>query len=448
MRPSKRVRFDQADYQDDDGNQGDTGSEDNDGKLLAKDVVELCLVTESGQFPVDSDTEARVAGESFVPKYLHQVFAKESIYGYTSAKLRVYYDPLTLRTFVSEQSQLLPRVHVAQKGKDEAPVARKRTELIPSIAKLIRGGICETRGSFVENFSKRDEYVAPVSNLIRRYRIGDVGYGVFKESFADNNADLVDFHSRIEFFMFVHIEGASFIDHSDPRWEIYFIHRLDSEDRPREFIGYATTYPFSAMRTGAGISIDDAFEVRLRISQVLIMPHAQGKGHGSRLLHSIYEEAAIQDVLEVTVEDPSEGFRALRDLTDLRRAYTLGILTYGKSFLETGSDDECISMLRKQFNMTKSQARRCLEVHALGCVSESDEIPFKKFRLWVKRRLHTDFLEILDHLGKEEMKAKLAELFDDIMNEYRVVIERLEKRGVQLPTSFSQRKASLEPKYK
>lgn len=410
-RDPKRVRF-ENDAEAAAASEGETHV-----KLHAREVVEVRFVTSADEISDNGAVSLHKEEATFVPSYLHQVFPKEEVIGYTAAKLAVYADPLTLYTYLSSHTVM------------EQPARVQTTKLEDTVAPFIKGGLCATRDEFETRLAERDSHVPPVSNLVRRYRARNESFGVYKESMVDNES-LAEFHKRIAFFMFVHIDGASFIDASDPRWELYLVHRLDKTGRPREFIAYATAYPFAAMCSSPEEGV--GFVRRLSIAQVFVMPPSQGSGHGARLLEAIYEQAVAVNTLEVTVEDPSEGFRLLRDLTDLRRAYDSGILDYKKPF-DYSAEHELSLALRTKLKITRGQARRCLEVHALVHVDTKNDAQFKKYRLWIKRRLHSEFLDVLEFYGPLEKKSKLAELYSDYEREYRIVVERLAKRGASLP---------------
>ncbi len=411
----KRVRFGGA---EDDG----FGGGETHDVLKAREVVELRLVTTPKEVSISHARGKQAKEKTFHPKYLHQIFPDEKIPGYSHAKLGIYYDPVSLFTCMFEKSTKLSGEEVCQFGTDNG------TPLNAKLAQFIKSGLCG-REEFIDLMHVRNEFEVPVKNLKMRYSVGVERYGVYKEKLGEENSPMFNFHERIKFFMFVHIESASWIDSLDPRWEIYCIHRLNDKGQPREFVAYATTYPFSVVKSG---NKELEFDERVRISQVLVMPQAQGRGHGTRLMAAIYQDAEKRGCLEVTVEDPSHGFRILRDLTDLRRAYGEEILEYKAEF-EYGTEDPIIAELRKQLRITKTQARRCMEVHAMVNLDFDDEDMYKKYRLWVKRRLYSDYVDVLEHLGAKEKKVKLAELYNDTEAEYRVVIKRLETRGAKMP---------------
>ena len=73
---------------------------------------------------------------------------------------------------------------------------------------------------------------------------------------------------------------------------------------------------------------EDASEpkFRLRISQFVILPHYQRRGHGEQVLRAIYSLGrSIPQCVEVCVENPSPGFSKLRDKTDARVLQELGL---------------------------------------------------------------------------------------------------------------------------
>ena len=410
----KRVRF---------GSEGSDfeGAETRD-VLKAREVVELRLVTSSKELTMGKASEKHDEKRTFEPKYLHQIFPDEKIKGYISAKVGIYYDPVSLFTCMFEKSENTSGDAVCQLGTETS------TPLNSQLSQFIKSGLCGLN-EFVDLLQVRHEFEVPVKNSILRYNIGDTRFGVYKEKLGEKNSAMFNYHERIKFFMFVHIEGASWIDSLDTRWEVYCIHRLDDKGKPRDFVAYATTYPFSVVKSG---NKELEFAERVRISQVLVMPQAQGQGHGSRLMAAIYRDAEERKCLEVTVEDPSYGFRILRDLTDLRRAYECGILEF-KSKFKYGTEDTFIPKLRKELRITKSQARRCVEVHAMVDIDFDNEEAYRKYRLWVKRRLYADYIDVIEHLGAKEKKVKLAELYNDTEREYHIVTKRLESRGCKMP---------------
>ncbi len=101
------------------------------------------------------------------------------------------------------------------------------------------------------------------------------------------------------------------------------------------FVGYVSVYPFWCYPD----------QVRLRLSQFVILPPYQQQGHGCRfppgsccspvradmilaqLYSTLFQHLLNRpDVAELTVEDPAEAFEDLRDRNDLRYLIRKGVV--------------------------------------------------------------------------------------------------------------------------
>lgn len=105
-------------------------------------------------------------------------------------------------------------------------------------------------------------------------------------------------------------------------------------------VGYTTVYEYYAYPQN----------IRPRISQMLVLPPFQKLGLGTKFLETIYNFYQTQkNVIDITVEDPSEDFQRMRNFVDARLCMKL------KSFQK--------EELKKGFNkeMTK-EAREALKV--------------------------------------------------------------------------------------
>ncbi|GAB0494295.1 hypothetical protein MMPV_005587 [Pyropia vietnamensis] len=302
-------------------------------------------------------------------------------------------------------------------------------------------------------------------------------YRVYKCRLNDH-PDALAYHKRIQAHAMLHINNASYIDDADPRWEIFFTWWFpdDATDGGSdggdghgvEFVAYATIYPFAVYevappvapthpRVGrtarapggghrgggdGGGGSGGRFRDRVRIAQVLVIPPHQRMGHGSHLLSAIYADAAARDATEVTVEDPSAGCRSLRDVTDLRRALSAGLLPRAPEALSYDAVPGVVERLRRSLRVTAGQARRVVEMHLLRGVAggkgvgaegagvdeggEGVDGGGRAWRLFVKRRLWVEWEEVLGPVAEgAARKAKLAEIYADVLEEYRAVLQRL-----------------------
>ena len=137
---------------------------------------------------------------------------------------------------------------------------------------------------------------------------------------GDRNEELIRFHERIQLFVLLEIDGGTFIETNDHRWELFLLYEHHSANgkgkgskgkgmgKGRDsLLGYCSAYEF--------YHHPDQF--RVRISQFLLFPQYQRKGHGRNLLNAIYKHAIARNVLDIPVEDPSLDFSRLRDMVDM-----------------------------------------------------------------------------------------------------------------------------------
>ncbi|PXF42570.1 Histone acetyltransferase type B catalytic subunit [Gracilariopsis chorda] len=410
----KRVRFDHA-----------ASSDARAPGLDATECVQLRFIWPDTPLPA-SPTQPHPTHLTFVPPFLHQIIPHERVRGWQSLHVAVYVHVPTLTYWIDSEGQ-----------RDEHPDT-DHTDVPALLALFIKDGLCPTRDDF-EQIIIAQSPPLPFEHSLSEYSVADKRYVVYKHNFmkrdksgaTTQNAPLLAFHHRMAFLMFLYINDASFIDVEDERWELFVTACLDHDGRPAVFTAYSTVYPFSALAVGDGPM---HFAERVRVSQVFVQPFFQRHGHGANLLNVIYADAKRRDAIQVTVEDPSPSFRLLRDITDLRRAYDAKIL-HTHAPLRLDDEQQLLHDLSQKLLLTPAQARRCLEVHQLRHTDRADDNAYKKYRLWVKRRLFNVNLEILDQYDKQEKKDRLAEIYDDLQTEYDKAILRLDARSTTKHTS-------------
>lgn len=405
--------------------------------LPAREVVELRFVRN------EADIDKHGAGGTHSkilqgrPSYLHQIIPNELVHGWRQASVAIYIHLKSLTHWID--SYLDPYPPRSSVPEDPPP-----TDVQALLTPFIKGGLVQTRDQFLAAVA--EPFQVPLSNRVAKYSVGSTFFAVYKEKLFETNESGVlvkreafhDFHRRMAFCMFISIDGASFIDDEDPRWEIFVTVQLEN-DIPSSFVGYATIYPFAAMtrekRDGASIVSNESqkgeprwqvsFVDRIRISQVSILPVFQRCGHGGHLLDAIYEDGHTRRAMEITVEDPSKAFRVVRDVTDLQWAYRHDVLPMKKPVMSE-CESVTLSTLHSKLLFTIGQARRCLEIHQLRFVNRENEPEYKKYRLWVKRRLMKDNYEEMTQFEPDERKEKLAQLYEDYESEYLVSVRRIE----------------------
>ncbi|EMD34394.1 hypothetical protein CERSUDRAFT_117259 [Gelatoporia subvermispora B] len=124
-----------------------------------------------------------------------------------------------------------------------------------------------------------------------------------------------EYHRRMQLFVLLYIEGASYIQEDEDAWEFAVLYEKRTLKKPDgtsrvtyHFVGYSTLYPFYCFPD----------RVRVRIAQFLILPPYQQEGHGSALYQALYRYTRrTPGIAELTVEDPAEAFEDLRDRNDI-----------------------------------------------------------------------------------------------------------------------------------
>ena len=88
---------------------------------------------------------------------------------------------------------------------------------------------------------------------------------------------LRELHDRLQFLPLLYVDGANYIDNTDPRWSVYL-----GVSSNGTICGFATVYTFYAYPA----------RERLRLSQILVLPPHRGRGVASSLLRRAYDDAA------------------------------------------------------------------------------------------------------------------------------------------------------------
>ncbi|CAF3463461.1 unnamed protein product [Rotaria socialis] len=123
---------------------------------------------------------------------------------------------------------------------------------------------------------------------------------------------------------------------------------------------------------------------------VLILPPYQRKGHGRRLLTAIYNDLRKDSrVQDITAEDPSDEFVALRDLValELCHKYLPDFFSKEASIKMNRLTKEMIDKAPDISKLTKQETRRVHVMCFYQAINENDEKKMKRFRLLVKQRL-------------------------------------------------------------
>ena len=230
-------------------------------------------------------------------------------------------------------------------------------------------------------------------------------YTVHAAKLAGAPAARVRFSERLQTLFRFAIETSSPIDHADERWELLAVFQapppgsgeVEKEEREYRLVAAATLFRFQRWMAGRGpVPL-------LRLCQVTTLPPYRGAGHGARLLNAVYERAASLGAAELTIEDPNDGCRLLRDRVDYRNACDRGLLPPAPTADAIAPPtSEALAQAREALLLTEEQCLRVSEMRQLAELrkrgeGDTDEA-LKPLRLAAKRRLAKKHKEELDAL--------------------------------------------------
>lgn len=280
------------------------------------------------------------------------------------------------------------------------------------------------------------------------------------------------FFLRLRLLTLLFIEGASYFDVNEPGWEFLLLYERshltnsDGTSNPSyHFVGFTSLYHF-------WVYPDQA---RIRLSQFLILPPYQHQGLGKRLYAAVYNRVALLSqrpepylpapevkvkVSELTVEDPSEEFDALRDRCDLMRLlrpaqsaalapylatdegnstdsghasstpFSIPIYTDVSDALHAGKllpplDPVWSQTTQRRLCLASRQWARLLEMVTLLAITDAFHDTsaqarsiWKEYRLMVKTRLYRKNADVLEQLDTDTRRIKLQETYENVVYEY------------------------------
>ncbi|CAD8087816.1 unnamed protein product [Paramecium sonneborni] len=224
-------------------------------------------------------------GLKFQPSYVHQVFrSTNEIYGYKDLKITIHVTALGLKPYI--------QISYSEQTEDA-------DDLIESFNKVYEAGFLSNEEQFIKVLEE-EQNQQPLGELIEEY--GD--FKIYKCQMATTNG-FVQFKPFLQAFLLVLIDGVQYPGDENEWVYLILYHK-------RQFVGLTTVYKFN-------ISWN---QQRHRLSQMLFLPQYQRKGHGSRMLRTVYK-LGLEDekCLQITLEDPSEDFQVMRDITDSKILY-------------------------------------------------------------------------------------------------------------------------------
>ncbi|GAB5588337.1 histone acetyltransferase 1 [Umbelopsis nana] len=346
----------------------------------------------------------------FNPEFTYSIFGEQEVaFGYKDLAIQLYFASGSLATYFHlEYSEKFQGVSSSSSGGDTVTaddIEGKLREFIPH-------DYTTNYDQFIDTVKEDEKSFRPHGEKVHEYSLNDGKdrFEIYKASFSSEK--FRKYHEHIQLFMLLYVEGSSYIDAEDDKWNIYTLYKRvdEADDSSFHFVGYATLYPFFCWPD----------KIRMRISQFLILPPFQQSGHGSILYNTIYKEVAARaDVVEMNVEDPNENFSDLRDKNDVR------MLTEANAFegIKAPVSDEFVETMRKRFKLTKRQTQRCIEIYLLQRLDKRKAMDYKNYRLQVKARLYKFNFDALRDMEQNERLEKLQETYKGVEEDYHRIIE-------------------------
>jgi len=391
-------------------------------KASANDVIHFKLVRKESDVIDENNV--------FKPDMSHQLFGdSESIFGYKDLRVDMYCTAGRMITYVniSYSDKITPQKYDGVSADD----------VLRTLAGKLQPGFLSNRDEFISVID-RDQSFRPFGELIHSYDITSVNgdekkFEVYFVSVVD--AGWREYHERIQPFLLFYVDAASYIDVDDDKWNYYVVYEKYCYDNSYRyaFVGYVTVYNYYAYPE----------RIRPRISQVLVLPPFQRQGHGSQLLQCFYNRCyALLEILDITVEDPSEGFQRMRDCVDAHNC--LKLAAFHQDALLCGYSYDMELEAREKLKLNRRQSRRVYEILRLRATNRSDTQQYKAYRLDIKRRLNIpfqknsrDFRKLQSALNVTELSATmngfsaeqrmelLEKQFNECLAEYQLVLAHL-----------------------
>jgi len=402
--------------------------------LRKKQDIEMSAGGDSGKFAkVTPDTP-------FNPDMSHQIFGeKEQIWGYSDLKVKMWFGAGSLQQYY--KLEYSDKVDAERHGIAAQDIRAKLVD-----QQNLQKDHLENLESFAEAIQTAEANFTPIGEKIHEFkRTGKDGntkkFIITRATLANAGAKLMKYHERIQTFLLWFVDGASYIDDWDDdvgmnNWDFYFMFEVYDGDR-YAIAGYATCYRFYAYPD----------KIRPRISQILVLPPFQRAGLGKELMDLIYREYNRADVIDMTVEDPSENFQRVRDSLDCTLLTKLPEFSK-KTLLEKPKITvNQIEAARQEFKINRLQTIRVFDILLFHLAQlEPTKINYSMckrlliMRMWdhyVKSKRLRKAKMALQKQGQtsdtsdEEKMKQLAAEATDIIEEYERVLLRFKRNPIE-----------------
>lgn len=154
-------------------------------------------------------------------------------------------------------------------------------------------------------------------------------------------------------------------------------------------------------------------------------------------MQTIYNQfRGDENIIEITVEDPSDDFQSVRNYIDAKICRKLPPFSVEK--LRQGFSKEMVKEAREKGKINSIQCRRVYEILRLLHTNRNDDAEYREYRLDIKKRLNMIYikqrrdLEKLEKRGMDTTSMKLAltpqqERIEQLAEEYKICEQEYER---------------------
>lgn len=168
---------------------------------------------------------------------------------------------------------------------------------------------------------------------------------------------------------------------------------------------------------------------------MLILPPFQKLGLATQLVETIYKFYQCQkNVVDITVEDPSEDFQRLRNFVDARLC--LELKSFARDEIKKGFNKEMVREAREALKLNPRQVRKVYELLRLYYTNVHDEKEYKVYRLEVKKRLNAVYYKQIKDLQKMERYKMDTEMLRARLPNTKQRMEQLQEEYVLIEQDY------------
>jgi histone acetyltransferase 1 len=335
-----------------------------DDGVEANDCIKIYLV--SGKEEVDSPNSFCLE-----PVDLNHFFEEDGkIFGYQDLKITIWISSVSFLAYAD--------ITFDSKSDNGKGI----TDLKTALQNIFADNLVESKDDFLQTFSTESNYVKSL--------ISDCEVLLQKPSKHSNedasNVEVIritgelvgPLYCRLIPLVLLLVDGSNPIDITDPRWEIYVLVQKKADQQEDgdqvRLLGFAALYRY--------YHYPDS--IRLRLSQILVLPPYQKSGHGQTLVELLNKIAISENAYDLTIEEPLDVLQHMRTCIDVQRLLAFDQiqpalnsavarlkqenLSKKTTACKFNPPSEAIESVRKTLKINKKQLKQCWEVLIYLCL--------------------------------------------------------------------------------